>query len=302
MSNTQPPASVPLSQVPVPVTSGGPSASQQLNLQQQQLAQHKQVLDVYRKQQILLNNVKELSKITNTCLMQLTQQIQKWRHLFNEQQYLTIIHQGIHPLKSENSRLTQIGQMIASAPRTQLDGIQDYLTKIRGQIQRHMKHHINLIDRIRDDQLAKENQQILPRRRLQELVDELDPSERLDMEVEELLLELADEFIDSVTGFACSLAQHRKSSVLEVRDLQLHLERNWGISVPMLETTTPGTAPPRLLPRTRPAPSPSCLALHNKRLALISKFQQANRAARAKEAEEAEDRSISGGGTAADNT
>ncbi|OMH79082.1 Transcription initiation factor TFIID subunit 12, partial [Zancudomyces culisetae] len=77
---------------------------------------------------------------------------------------------------------------------------------------------------------------VLSKRKIQELVNEIDPNSRIEPEVEDLLCDIADEFIDSVVGFSCELARHRKSNVLEAKDIQLHLERNWNIRVPGFAT------------------------------------------------------------------
>lgn len=46
------------------------------------------------------------------------------------------------------------------------------------------------------------------------------------------LLQVADDFVDQVIVSACRLAKLRQSSTLELRDLQLILERNYNIRVP----------------------------------------------------------------------
>eukprot|EP01133_Synstelium_polycarpum_P013837 gene13837-16315_t len=74
--------------------------------------------------------------------------------------------------------------------------------------------------------------EILGKRKLAELLQQISPNEKMDDEVEEILSVLADDFVESVVSFACTLAKHRNSNSLEVKDLQCHLERNWNIRIP----------------------------------------------------------------------
>lgn len=46
------------------------------------------------------------------------------------------------------------------------------------------------------------------------------------------MLQLADEFVDTVITSACKLSKLRESPNLEIRDLQLVLERNYNIRIP----------------------------------------------------------------------
>ncbi|KAI3659795.1 hypothetical protein MP638_002752 [Amoeboaphelidium occidentale] len=73
---------------------------------------------------------------------------------------------------------------------------------------------------------ARSHAQILGKKKIKELLQQVDPSERVEPEVEQILLEMADEFIDNVTRLGCQLARHRQSDTLEVKDLQMVLARH----------------------------------------------------------------------------
>ncbi|KAK4790043.1 hypothetical protein SAY86_017347 [Trapa natans] len=73
---------------------------------------------------------------------------------------------------------------------------------------------------------------IISKRTIAELLNQIDPSEKLDLDVEDVLIDIAEEFIETITTFGCSLAKHRKSTTLEAKDILLHLEKNWNMTLP----------------------------------------------------------------------
>ncbi|KAL7747816.1 Transcription initiation factor TFIID subunit 12 [Sorochytrium milnesiophthora] len=121
---------------------------------------------------------------------------------------------------------------------------------------------------------------VVGKRKLQDLVQSIDPYERLDVEVLDAMLELADEFIESVTMFAAQLAKHRGSKTLEVKDLQLHLERNYNIRVPGFFSTSGET-----VDMNGARKRPHLIHGHQTRLAAVRKavFDEANKRDKNKE-------------------
>lgn len=104
---------------------------------------------------------------------------------------------------------------------------------------------------------------VLCKRRLQELVREVDPNEFLEEDVEEMLLQIADDFIDGVINASCQLAKHRSSNTLEPKDVQAHLEQHWNMSIPGFGTEE--------LRTNRKIPSKMASEAHRQRMALIEK-------------------------------
>ncbi|KAI9787619.1 MAG: Transcription initiation factor TFIID subunit 12 [Geoglossum umbratile] len=86
--------------------------------------------------------------------------------------------------------------------------------------------------------LEGEGERVLSKKKLDELVRQVTgggegrEGEGLSAEVEESILALADDFVDQVITSACRLAKLRQSSTLEIRDIQLILERNYNIRIP----------------------------------------------------------------------
>ncbi|RKO86200.1 hypothetical protein BDK51DRAFT_24082 [Blyttiomyces helicus] len=64
---------------------------------------------------------------------------------------------------------------------------------------------------------------VVSKENMRALVASVDPSGKLDIGVDDMLLEIADNFIRTLTEQACKLAKHRKSDVLDVKDAQLPL-------------------------------------------------------------------------------
>ncbi|KAF7259236.1 hypothetical protein EG68_03290 [Paragonimus skrjabini miyazakii] len=67
---------------------------------------------------------------------------------------------------------------------------------------------------------------------LTQLLADLDPQLQLDPDTQEVLVNLASEFVTSVATKAQKLAVHRGSSNVEAKDIHFCLERDWDISLP----------------------------------------------------------------------
>ncbi|KAG9578552.1 hypothetical protein KCU77_g11360, partial [Aureobasidium melanogenum] len=83
--------------------------------------------------------------------------------------------------------------------------------------------------------LEGEGDRVLSKKKLDELVRQVTgggEGDGLTPDVEESVLTLADDFVDSVITAACRLAKIRPNTTLDIRDIQIILERNYNIRVP----------------------------------------------------------------------
>ncbi|EDW38028.1 GL12259 [Drosophila persimilis] len=105
-----------------------------------------------------------------------------------------------------------------------------------------------------------ESTPMLTKPRLTELVKEVDTTTQLDEDVEELLLQIIDDFVEDTVKSTSAFAKHRKSNKIEVRDVQLHFERKYNMWIPGFGTD-----------ELRPYKRAAVTEAHKQRLALIRK-------------------------------
>ena len=113
--------------------------------------------------------------------------------------------------------------------------------------------------------------QVLDKKRLQELVKEVDPNEQLDEDVEDLLLHIADDFIEQTVTASCSLAKHRRAPAVEVKDVQLVLEKKWNMWIPAVGASSGSTAGIPEQEALKPFKKSATSEAHKARMALIRK-------------------------------
>jgi len=109
-------------------------------------------------------------------------------------------------------------------------------------------------------QSAPEATQMISKSRMADLVRDIDPNLSMEDDVEEILLSYVDEFVDRVLNGASMIARHRKVNVIEVKDVQQYLNRNYSMWVPGLGTD-----------ELRPYKRSSTTEAHKQRIALIRK-------------------------------
>lgn len=107
---------------------------------------------------------------------------------------------------------------------------------------------------------GSEQAPILSKQRLQDLVRDTDSTLTLEDEVEEIILNYVDEFVDRCLNGAALIAKNRHVNTIEVKDVQQFLNRNYNM-------WTPGFGTDELRPYKRSLTTEA----HKQRLALIRK-------------------------------
>ncbi len=86
--------------------------------------------------------------------------------------------------------------------------------------------------------MAPTTKALTPNKPLHDLLRSVEPKYCFHPAVEELLLEMASQFVEDVVEFSGKVAKHRRSTVVDAKDLQFCLAKNYGISLAGALNTT----------------------------------------------------------------
>jgi len=109
--------------------------------------------------------------------------------------------------------------------------------------------------------ISSQAEELLDRKRLDELVRLVDPTETLEEDVKDALLQLTDDFIEQLLDQSCRMARHRNADRLEANDVNFVLQRLWNIWLPGTQQQSP----------LKPANKSPANEAHKQRLAIIKK-------------------------------
>ncbi|KAF8793427.1 Transcription initiation factor TFIID subunit like protein [Argiope bruennichi] len=167
------------------------------------------------------------------------------------------------PVTTTNIQKTILSEINNQVPPKEILSAKPSLLSISGTVPVIETSHNSASAGLNVNMLPPDNtqvHQVLSKQRLQDLIREVDSNVQTDDETDELLLQLADEFIEDVISTSCSLAKHRKSSILEVKDVQFALEKDWNMWIPGFGCEEP-----------RPYKKAFTTEAHKQRMALIRK-------------------------------